>query len=381
MITNTSKNDKDLNKDYPDTFSRLINTGDTDQDKMLNVSYYFLLAAVNNAPIGSGSTLAPSFHLGQTPRLSAQAVNIAQFTGVVVSSGEFPKTALTKVHGIMMLISWPLLAVTGIFFAAWMKPALGPPPMPPKWFTIHRVLMLASMFIGAAGFVPIFIANYGTKGKISLNSSGNLAHFLIGFFVMFLHIINPIISAFRCLPTSPRRWIFNLLHGSLIGLAVEMLALINCGIGLSLFESNGYSSSPGSYRSLGIYVTYVVLLFLLFVALFFIFTGIATVTGGEEGLKLAPAIIKPILKYCIGEKKANPTLFKNATSEIPGMETSVVMNAQETKPATPPPSPPPATLATKPPKSKDVVLRWIGLTFFLCITIPFILIVIVLVAV
>ena len=29
---------------------------------------------------------------------------------------------------------------------------------------------------------------------------------------------------------------------------------------------------------------------------------------------------------------------------------------------------------------QDVVLRWIGLTFFLCITIPFILIVIVLVA-
>ena len=86
--------------------------------------------------VGSGSTLAPSSHPGETPHLSAQAVNIAQFTGVVASSGEFPKTALTKVHGIMMLISWPLLAVTGIFFAAWMKPALGPPPMPPKWFTV-----------------------------------------------------------------------------------------------------------------------------------------------------------------------------------------------------------------------------------------------------
>ena len=72
----------------------------------------------------------------------------------------------------------------------------------------------------------------------------------------------------------------------------------------------------------------------------------------SEGLKLGPAVIKPILEYYIGEKKVEPTLFKNATSEIPGTEASVVRNAQETKPATPPPSPSPATPATKPPKSK-----------------------------
>ena len=101
----------------------------------------------------------------------------------------FPKEALTKVHAILMLITWPLLATTGIFFAAWMKPALPPPPLPATWFKvsyrtctkvmrltsfllihdfqIHRLFMLASLFIGAAGFIIIFVANVQTQGVIS----------------------------------------------------------------------------------------------------------------------------------------------------------------------------------------------------------------------
>ena len=85
---------------------------------------------------GSGNTLAPTLH-DVTPTASSQRYNVAQYNGSAVSSDTVvPKAALTKVHGILMLIAWPLLGLTGIFFAAWMKPALGPPPMPPKWFTV-----------------------------------------------------------------------------------------------------------------------------------------------------------------------------------------------------------------------------------------------------
>ena len=56
------------------------------------------------------------------PLLSADRVN------AVVDSGDlgedFPMVQLLRAHGILMLIAWPLLAISGIFFAAWMRPAL-----------------------------------------------------------------------------------------------------------------------------------------------------------------------------------------------------------------------------------------------------------------
>ena len=40
-----------------------------------------------------------------------------------------------------MIIAWPLLAVTAIFFAAWMRPALPNG----EWFQVHRAVMLGSL--------------------------------------------------------------------------------------------------------------------------------------------------------------------------------------------------------------------------------------------
>ena len=34
------------------------------------------------------------------------------------------KDTLLAVHGILMLVAWPMLSFTAILFAAWMKPAL-----------------------------------------------------------------------------------------------------------------------------------------------------------------------------------------------------------------------------------------------------------------
>ena len=49
-----------------------------------------------------------------------------------VSAGMASWDPLIRAHGILMIVTWPVLAVTGIFFAAWMKPAL------PKaeWFQV-----------------------------------------------------------------------------------------------------------------------------------------------------------------------------------------------------------------------------------------------------
>lgn len=54
-----------------------------------------------------------------------------------------------------MVTSWLLLAVSGIYFAAWMKPAFPDG----KWFQVHRALMLASLALTTIAFVLIFVSN------------------------------------------------------------------------------------------------------------------------------------------------------------------------------------------------------------------------------
>ena len=54
-----------------------------------------------------------------------------------------------------MVISWLLLAVSGIYFAAWLKPSFPDG----KWFHFHRILMIASLLLTTVGFALIFIAD------------------------------------------------------------------------------------------------------------------------------------------------------------------------------------------------------------------------------
>lgn len=61
-------------------------------------------------------------HLPLIPRLSDGRFNPARDSGNIgIDTFE---QQLLQAHGILMLIAWPLLAFTAIFFAAWMKQAL-----------------------------------------------------------------------------------------------------------------------------------------------------------------------------------------------------------------------------------------------------------------
>ena len=62
---------------------------------------------------------------------------------------------LLLAQGMMMIISFVLLAVSAIFFAAWLKPAL----TGGMWFQVHRATMLLSLLLTVTGFMLIFIAN------------------------------------------------------------------------------------------------------------------------------------------------------------------------------------------------------------------------------
>lgn len=68
---------------------------------------------------GSGSF--PN-HKNLIPRISDGRFNPVRDEGDI-GINAFEQRVL-QAHGILMLIAWPLLAFTAIFFAAWMKQAL-----------------------------------------------------------------------------------------------------------------------------------------------------------------------------------------------------------------------------------------------------------------
>jgi hypothetical protein len=87
-------------------------------------------------PTGSGAQALNS-HItgaGGNPLLSANTVNAAVDSGDL--GDNFPMVQLLRAHGILMLIAWPLLAVSGIFFAAWMRPALPNG----EWFQVNIII-------------------------------------------------------------------------------------------------------------------------------------------------------------------------------------------------------------------------------------------------
>ena len=102
-------------------FAKRIAATDANQDLNLNADLFVMYGV---GPTGSGAQALNSHVQGAAgnPLLSADRVN------AMVDSGDlgenFPMVQLLRAHGILMLIAWPLLAISGIFFAAWMRPAL-----------------------------------------------------------------------------------------------------------------------------------------------------------------------------------------------------------------------------------------------------------------
>ena len=150
-------------------FTRRVVGSDLDspqQDLDLDNSYYIMYGGLEGGVAAAGSFSSHTQGGGRNPRLSAQLVN------PVIAEGEVDqdnvRRQLTQAHGILMLIAWPLMAVTAIFFAAWMRPALPNG----EWFQIHRFLMSGSIVVASIGFVLIFIANRNNpvRGIITLGS-------------------------------------------------------------------------------------------------------------------------------------------------------------------------------------------------------------------
>ena len=74
-----------------------------------------------------------TYHVLPVPFLSSKKVNPAQSQGNI--SGTEDITILIKLHGVLMIVAWPMTAAVGVFFSAFMKPAL----QGGKWFQVGGV--------------------------------------------------------------------------------------------------------------------------------------------------------------------------------------------------------------------------------------------------
>ena len=79
--------------------------------------------------------------------------------------------------------------------------------------------MLSSLALGLISFILIFVAHADRviPGLANLQDPLTLAHFILGIIVTALPIINAILSLIRCKPTDKYRWIYNIIHGKMIG--------------------------------------------------------------------------------------------------------------------------------------------------------------------
>ncbi|XP_065905953.1 uncharacterized protein [Dysidea avara] len=238
-------------------FSRVISVLPESEasDLNLNNSYYIIIG-IGEFPGSPDSARTRFLQHERVPLVSSSKANLVRETSV---DFDYSRIALIKLHGVFMIVAWPFLAYMGKFMAAHMKPAL------PNggWFQVHRIFMIMALFFACVGFLLIFVAfrNAPTRGLITLgelNQTGT-AHFVIGIILTALIILNPILAIFRCKPDANNRWIFNIVHGVVVGVLTKILSGININIGLHLFAEKYASHEEEGLGAFGAVMAFIII--------------------------------------------------------------------------------------------------------------------------
>ncbi|XP_019855379.1 PREDICTED: putative ferric-chelate reductase 1 isoform X2 [Amphimedon queenslandica] len=234
-------------------FSRYYGVINEGFDYDLHNRYYILLGCSTTK---SDLDVNFPYHQPNFPAISDSMLHpFGNGTDTASGKPTFEKRMI-RAHGVLMVIAYPVLLLTAVFFAAWMKPT-----MPKMWFQVHRALTLASLVVSLTAFAVVFIANKNnpTPGIINLHDCGTkTTHFAFGIIAVFLHVLNPLIAIIRCKPDNPNRWIFNLVHGAGIGLLTEIIGLINIGLGAAIFQTNCATVSSTNVM-LWLYIAWIVI--------------------------------------------------------------------------------------------------------------------------
>jgi hypothetical protein len=165
--------------------------------------------------LGGAGANKPDYH--GTGRNSG-AINFA--SGVasdVITDREYK----FRVHGALMAISWGFLVPAAIVIARFFK------HKDPLWFQLHRAMQCTALL-----FTTVAIALAYDQG-----SGLEKTHYGIGTAVFVGTLIQILVAFFRPHPDTPHRPKFNLFHQNL-GRIVCVLAIVNCFLGLKIYNTN-----------------------------------------------------------------------------------------------------------------------------------------------
>ncbi|XP_074640618.1 ferric-chelate reductase 1-like [Tubulanus polymorphus] len=139
---------------------------------------------------------------------------------------------LVKAHGCMMIVAWILFVSFAMLMAHYYKPMWPNESLYKErvWFQVHRACMIVAVILIILAFILILIH---ARGYSNLRGLPYAAHPILGFIIVALVIINPLITLCRCKPEDDDRPIFNWIHWG-IGTVAHILAVINIFIGMDL---------------------------------------------------------------------------------------------------------------------------------------------------
>ncbi|CAF1613130.1 unnamed protein product [Rotaria magnacalcarata] len=127
--------------------------------------------------------------------------------------------SLVYAHGTIMVISWMLLASTGILFARYgrhlrisgRRKLLGDT----IWFQLHRFILCMVTVATLLGFFLILIKEKGQWVSVAKDGGHIFAHSVLGAIIVCCALLQAWLALFRCNTDSSFRQIFNWLHRSM----------------------------------------------------------------------------------------------------------------------------------------------------------------------
>ena len=222
----------------------------------LNGTFTLLLGARNGGVSPANSRF--EMHT-DTPCISSAPVNLLVPNPVLSSGRDF---APVKAHGLLMVLAWQVLIVTGIFMASYTK-YIFPNG---EWFQAHRFLNGAAIIIAIIAFILIFV----TVGGLSSGSVWVIVHQVFAIAAMIFMLANPVLAIFRCRPKANFRWIFNLLHSG-IGWIAIICASVAMETGFFIFYEFRLPAEGGPriLRSYGfwVFITWIISIWFFYVPL------------------------------------------------------------------------------------------------------------------
>jgi hypothetical protein len=224
---------------------------------------------------------------------------------------------------------------------------------------VHRAFNLAGLLVAVVAFVLVFVAHkdQSIPGLIDFGAGNKIgtAHFSFGIVIMALHILNPLISLCRCKPSGKNRWIFNVVHGLIIGYGLQTLAYVSMGLGVAMFDEE--HTNHKDQALVWLYVAIAAFSLLSNFGLFLLFTGEATLFK-RDVRNIAPTVVGMLWKCCnkYSEIGALPEKMELEDSARDPSNTNLLSSSSSTSPPKKP--------------SADAPLRWVALIIVLAILLP-----------